>query len=138
MKKKLDIFSTLYWVRSTAILHGTLIAAGSNLLLLELLLRDLLLLGLLTTTGKCLLLLHEADLDVAGAAHVRIDPTVGPVCSTPHLGSTVNLKLIVTKCSNLKFVMTNLDVLDDKVVGIQSLVLSIALSVLQQMKEEFS
>ena len=66
MKKKLDIFSTLYWVRSTAILHGTLIAAGSNLLLLELLLRDLLLLGLLTTTGKCLLLLHEADLDVAG------------------------------------------------------------------------
>ena len=88
--------------------------------------------------GKVLILLHVVNLDVAGTTHVRIDPTVGPVCSTPHLGSTVNLKLIVNKCSNLKFVMTNLDVLDDKVVGIQSLVLSIALSVLQQMKEEFS
>ena len=29
---------------------------------------------------------------MAGAGHVGVDPTVGPVGSPPHLGGTVNLK----------------------------------------------
>ena len=66
-------------------------------MLLQLLLGNFLLLWLLDTTGGAagegLLLLHEADLDVAGAAHVRVDPTVSPVGSTSHLGSTVDLNI---------------------------------------------
>ena len=73
-------------------LHGTFSTAGSNLLLLELLLGNFLLLWLLPATGESLLLLDQADLNVARAAHVRIDPTMGPVGSTPHLRSTVHLK----------------------------------------------
>ena len=73
-------------------LHRTFGTAGGNILLLKLLFGNFLLLGLLeTTAGEGLVLLHEADLNVAWAAHVRIDPTVCPVCSTPHLRSTVNL-----------------------------------------------
>ena len=43
--------------------------------------------------GGCyLFLLDKGDLDVAGAGHVGVDPTVGPVGSPPHLGGTVNLR----------------------------------------------
>ena len=73
-------------------LHRTFGTAGGNILLLKLPFGNFLLLGLLdTTAGEGPLILHEADLDMAGAAHVRVDPTVSPICSTPHLGSAVNL-----------------------------------------------
>ena len=41
--------------------------------------------------GADLLLLHEGDLDVAGAGHVGVDPSVGPVSPPPHLGGAVHL-----------------------------------------------
>ena len=32
-------------------------------------------------------------LDVAGGGHVRVDPSVGPVGSPPHLGGAVHLNI---------------------------------------------
>jgi len=99
-------------------LHGALVTSGGNVLLLHFLLGHLLLLGLVLL-AEGLLLLDQADLDVAGGAHVGVDSTMGPVGPPPHLGSTVHL-----------------DVLDDQVVGVQALVLSVALRVLQELEQE--
>merc|ERR1719347_315362 len=79
-------------------LHAPL-AAGLSLLLLQLLLRLLLPLWLVSAC-EGLLLLNQSDLDVAGGGHVRVDPSVGPVGSPPHLGGAVHL-----------------DVLNDQVIG---------------------
>ena len=87
---------------------------------LELLLAHLLLLGFGGRgLGERLLLLQEDDLDVARRRHVRIDATVGPVRPTPHMGSPVHLNGV-----------------DDQVVGVQTLVLGVALRVLQEVEEE--
>ena len=62
---------------------------------LQLLLRDLLLLGLGGGgLGKGLLLLEQDHLDVAGGAHVRVDATVGPVRAPAHVGSAVHLDMV--------------------------------------------
>lgn len=71
-------------------LHASLVTSGSNILLLQLLLGDFLLLWLILL-AEGLLLLHQADLDVAGAAHVGVDSSVSSVSSPSHLGSAVNL-----------------------------------------------
>ena len=76
--------------RNVPTLHGSLITSGLDVLLLHLLLGNLLLLGLILL-AKGLLFLDQTDLDVAGAAHVGIDPSVSSVCPPPHLGSTVDL-----------------------------------------------
>jgi hypothetical protein len=73
---------------------------------------------------------------VARATHVRVDPTVSPVGSTSHLGSTVDLILKINKNKFLKTKKVHLDVLDDQVVSVQPLVLGIALGVLQHVEEE--
>merc|ERR1719461_1352251 len=93
-------------------LHASL-AAGLGLLLLQLLLRLLLPLWLV---GACegLLLLNQSDLDVAGRGHVGVDPSVGPVGSPPHFGGAIHL-----------------DVLNDQVIGVETLVLGVALGVLE-------
>merc|ERR550525_2060672 len=98
-------------------LHASL-AAGLGLLLLQLLLRLLLSLGLI---GACegLLLLNQSDLDVAGGGHVGVNPFVGPVGSPPHLGGAVHL-----------------DVLNDQVIGVKTLVLGVALGVLEHVQQE--
>ena len=89
------VFVTLYFntMKTNVVrtLHGALITSRSQVLLLQLLLGDLLLLGLIVLLAEGLLLLDEADLDVTGAAHVRVDPTVGPVGPPSHLGSAVDL-----------------------------------------------
>ena len=74
------------------ILHCALVTARLKILLLQLLLGDLLLLWLVTL-AEGLLLLHQADLDVAWTAHVGVNSTVSSVCSPSHLGSTVDLKI---------------------------------------------
>ena len=79
-------------MRTVPTLHGSLITSGLDVLLLQLLLGNLLLLGLILL-AKGLLLLDQADLDVAGAAHVGVDPTMGSVRPPPHLGSTVDLNI---------------------------------------------
>ena len=79
-------------VKRTTKLHSALCTASRHLLLLKFLLRNFFLLGFFSTTGESLLLLPQADLDVAGAAHVRVDPTVGPVGPASHLGGAVHLK----------------------------------------------
>ena len=95
------VFVTLYFntmkTKVVRTLHGALITSRSQVLLLQLLLGDLLLLGLVLL-AEGLLLLDQADLDVAGAAHVRVDPSVSSVGPPSHLGSTVNLsRVIVTR-----------------------------------------
>ena len=102
-------------------LHGSLVPASGDLLLLQLLLAHLFLLRLGLGTSEGLLLLDEGELDVAGRGHVGVDPTVGPVSSTSHLGGTVHL-----------------DVINDEVVGVQSLVLRVALGVLEHVEEELA
>merc|ERR1712172_192121 len=106
-------------LRTAMLLHASL-AARLGLLLLELLLRLLLPLGLISAC-KSLLLLHQGDLDVARGGHVGVDPSVGPVGPPPHLGGAVHL-----------------DVLNDQVVSVQALVLSIALGVLEHVEQELS
>ena len=102
-------------------LHSLLSSVCHQLLLLELLLRHFLLLWLGSSSGlgESTFLLDQAEFDVAGGGHVGIDPTVGTVSPTPHLGSTVHL-----------------DVVNNQVVGIQPLVLSVRLCVLQEVKQE--
>jgi len=102
-------------------LHGSLVPASGDLLLLQLLLAHLFLLRLGLGTSEGLLLLDEGELDVAGRGHVGVDPTVGPVSSTSHLGGTVHL-----------------DVINDEVVCVQSLVLRVALGVLEHVEEELA
>merc|ERR1712216_398425 len=106
-------------LRTAMLLHASL-TARLGLLLLELLLRLLLPLGLISAS-KSLLLLHQGDLNVARGGHVGVDPSVGPVGPPPHLGGAVHL-----------------DVLNDQVVSVRALVLSIALSVLEHVEEELS
>ena len=77
----------LYYRRK---LHGSLVTSGLDVLFLKFLLRNFLLLGLVLL-AKCLLLLDQADLDVAGAAHVGVNSTVSSVSSPSHLWSTVDL-----------------------------------------------
>ena len=76
-------------------LHGsTLASVHLHLLPLQLLLADLLLLGLGRSGGGLgvgLLLLDQAHLDVARAGHVRVDATVGTVGTTTHVRSAVHL-----------------------------------------------
>ena len=81
-------------VHQIAELHGSLAAIHLQLLPLQLLLRDLLLLGLGCgrSLREGLLLLQQDNLDVAGRGHVRIDTTVGTVGASPHLRSAVDLE----------------------------------------------
>merc|ERR1719234_2266271 len=101
--------------RTRMLLHASL-TARLGLLLLELFLRLLLPLRLVSTC-KSLLLLHQCDLDVARGGHVGVDPSVGPVGPPPHLGGAVHL-----------------DVLNDQVVSVQAL----ALGVLEHVEQELS
>merc|ERR1712243_63210 len=79
----------------------------------------LFLLWFLRAGSEGLLLFDEGQLDVAGRGHVGVDSTVGSVGSTPHLRGTVNL-----------------DVINDQMVGVQTLVLGVALRVLQHVQKE--
>jgi len=66
-----------------------------------------------------LLTLGQDELDVAGVGHVRVDTTVGTVCPSSLLGSLVDL-----------------DVLDNKSTGVETLGISVGLSVLEETEEE--
>ncbi|GMT00619.1 hypothetical protein PENTCL1PPCAC_22793, partial [Pristionchus entomophagus] len=73
--------------------------------------------GSLSGLGNNVILLGENNLHVAGRRHVRINSAVGSVCASAHLSSTLDL-----------------DVINDEMVDIESLVLGIALSVSEQLK----
>ena len=78
---------------------------------------------------------------MAGAAHVGVDPTMGSVCPPPHLGSTVDLTRLNVNNAPTKVLLLKeiyLNVLNDQVVGVQSLVLGVALSVLEELQKELS
>jgi hypothetical protein len=92
-------------VPQIAELHGSLAAIHLQLLSLQLLLRDLLLLGLGCgrSLREGLLLLQQDDLDVAGRGHVRIDTTVGTVGASPHLRSAIDLERERTSLKMLHF-----------------------------------
>jgi len=96
-----------------------LFAPRLEFLLLELLLRNLLLLRLRRRLGDRLLLLSENDLNVAWTAHVCVDSSVSAVGASTHLGRTVYL-----------------DVFYDKVIRVQALELCIALCIFKHLKQE--
>jgi len=78
----------------------------------------------LTTSNRLRLLYNllafgQDQLDVAGVRHVRVDTTVGTVCSSTLLGGLVDL-----------------DVLDHQVAGIETLGISVGLGVLEQTEQE--
>ena len=118
---KPPLFHICYYSNGIRCSHSSLVSAGLHLLLLQLLLALFLLLRLLLCPGEGLLLLNQRHLDVAGRRHVGVDPSVGPVGPPPHVRGTVDL-----------------DVLDDQVVGVQSLVLGVGLCVLQQVEKELA
>lgn len=90
------------------------------LLALQLLLGQLLLCRLVVGgLGHDLLLLGEDDLDVAWRRHVGVDATVGTVRATTQALGTVHL-----------------DVLDDQTISIQTLAVSVSLSVAQKLEQE--
>jgi hypothetical protein len=66
-----------------------------------------------------LLTLGQDELDVAGVGHVRVDTTVGTVCPSALLGGLVDL-----------------DVLDNQGTGVETLGISVGLSVLEETEEE--
>jgi len=98
-------------------LHGAFCPAGSQLLLLHLFLGNFLFLGFRFAAGECLLLLDKADLDVTGRGHVRINPSVGTVSPPPHLRGAVHL-----------------NVFHNEMISVKSLVLSVALSILEEVE----
>ena len=53
-----------------------------------------LLCNLLLWFRNSLLFLSEDHLDVAGRAHVRVDPAMGSVSPAPHLGSFIHLDVL--------------------------------------------
>jgi len=103
-----------------AILHCTLATVHLKLLPFELLLRDFLLLRFIRwNLGECLLFFNETNLNVAWRGHVRIDSSVSTVSPPSHLGGTVDL-----------------DVVNNQMVSVESLILGIGFGVLQKMKQE--
>lgn len=87
---------------------------------LQLLLGELLLCGLIIgSLGDNLLLLGEDDLDVAWGRHVGVDATMGTVGATTQALSAVHLNVI-----------------DDQTINIESSVVSIGLSVAQQLQQK--
>jgi hypothetical protein len=66
-----------------------------------------------------LLTLGQDELDVAGVGHVRVDTTVSTVCPSSLLGGLVDL-----------------DVLDNQGTGVETLGISVGLSVLEETEEE--
>lgn len=66
-----------------------------------------------------LLALGEDELDVAGVGHVGVDTTVGTVSPPALLGSLVDL-----------------DVLDEKVAGVEALGVGVRLGVAEEAEEE--
>lgn len=87
---------------------------------LQLLLGELLLCGLIVGgLGNNLLLLGEDDLDVAWRRHVRVDATMGTVGAATQALSTVHLNVI-----------------DDQTINIESSVISIGLSIAQQLQQK--
>merc|ERR1719468_471323 len=91
-----------------SILHGSLGAASSQLLLLQFLSGNLLLFGLIINSNKRLFLLNQDHLNVAGRGHVGVDSTVGSVGTSAHLRGTVHQNVI-----------------NDQVISIQTLVFGI-------------
>jgi len=68
-----------------------------------------------------LLAFGQDEFDVAWVGHVWVDTTVGTVCSATLLGGLVDL-----------------DVLDDKVAGIETLGIRVCLSVLEKTEQKLS
>merc|ERR1719360_269463 len=104
-----------------SILHGSLGAASSQLLLLQFLSGNLLLFGLVINSNKCLFLLNQDHLNVTGRGHVGVDSTVGSVGTSAHLRGTVHQNVI-----------------NDQVISIQTLVFSIALGIPQHIEESLA
>ena len=102
-------------------LHGTFTSIHLKLLPFEFLLRNLFLLWFCVRSyfGEGLFFLNKHDLNVAWRRHVRIDPTVGSVSSPSHLGSSVHLNVV-----------------NHQMISIETLVLSIGFSILQEVKQE--
>lgn len=119
--------------------------ALQHLLTGELLLRKLLLRRILVLTlGHNLVLFAQHNLDVTWARHVWVDTTMGTVCSSAHLWSTVDL--IKHKRVVIETIKTNLinksqtyhDVLNNKTINIESLEVSIALGISEKLKQKLS
>jgi len=113
----------LTFIHRTVIIQNAqvLFATHHHLLFLEFLLRDLLLvLSVSRRLRDRLFLLGENDFYVTRAAHVRIDSTVSAVGASTHLWRTIHL-----------------NVLNDKMIRVQTLKLRIALGVLEHLKQKF-
>merc|ERR1719382_2304485 len=70
--------------------------------------------------GKSLLFFNQSHFNVAWRRHVWVDTTMSPISSSAHFGSTVYLNMI-----------------DDQMISIQTLVFSIRFGVFQQVQQEF-
>merc|ERR1712221_8344 len=87
----------------------------------QLLLGNFLHFHLFLTTWNNLFFLRKNHFDMARTAHVRIDPSMGTVCPTSHVRSTVHLNVI-----------------NHKGVHIKSLHICIRFCILQKLQQEFS
>ena len=92
-----------------------------QLLPLEFLLRNLFLFGFRWNLGKSFFFLNQTHFNVAWGGHEGVDTTVGSVRSPPHFGGTVNL-----------------DVFNDQVIGIQTLVFGVRFGIFKQIQQEFT
>lgn len=125
IKKKSYVFVfqlTPAWAATAPVPSEHILFRTQHLLLLtlQLLLGELLLCGLIVGgLGNNLLLLGEDDLDVAWRRHVGVDATMGTVGAATQALSTVHLNVI-----------------DDQTINIESSVISIGLSIAQQLQQK--
>ena len=111
-----------FLVQQRGKLHSSsLTTVHLQLLPLEFLLRNLLLFGFRWNLGKSFFFLNQTHFNVAWGGHEGVDTTVGSVRSPPHFGGTVNL-----------------DVFNDQVIGIQTLVFGVRFGIFKQIQQEFT
>lgn len=113
-----------------------------QLLASQLLFGNLLLGGLIILDfGNDILLFRQDNFQMARAAHVWVDSSVSAVGTTTHVWSTVNLKNNNCQMNIPMTVMSAvhyLNVVNDQVINIETLKISIGLCILQQLQQKFS
>merc|ERR1719411_303049 len=104
-----------------ALLHSSFTSIHLQFLPLQLLLRNFFLFWFRSRRfGKSLLFFNQTHFNVAWRRHVWIDTTMSPISSSAHFRCAVHLNMI-----------------DDQMIGIQTLVFGIGFGVFQQVQQEF-
>merc|ERR1711972_965262 len=99
-------------------LHGSFTSIHLKLLAFKLLLGNLFLFWFFSRSfAESLFFFDQSQFNVAWRAHVWVNTTVSTICSSSHFWCTVYLNVV-----------------NDEMIGIQALVLSIGFCVLQKVK----